>query len=87
MAQTDGVSPAFLRELVRKAALQAALSGSSTVRDEHFRAALELLEQGGSITRAMLGADGGAAASELEPGGGWTETWSGGGGDVAYDDE
>ena len=87
VAQTDGVSPAFLRELVRKAALQAARSGSATVRDEHFRAALELLEQGGSITRAMLGAGGGATA-ELELGGGWTGTWSGsgGGGDVAFDD-
>jgi hypothetical protein len=67
VARTDGVSPAFLRELVRKAALHAVLAGSPTVRDEHFRQALDLLERGGSVTRAMLGADGGAAAARLDP--------------------
>ena len=66
VAETDGVSPAFLRELVRKAALQAARAGSPRVEDVHFREALQLLEQGGSITRAMLGADGGAM-EKLDP--------------------
>jgi ATPase family associated with various cellular activities (AAA)/AAA+ lid domain len=61
VAETEGVSPAFLRELVRKAALNAARAGSPRVEDAHFREALDLLERGGSITRAMLGADGGAA--------------------------
>ena len=32
VAATEGVSPAFLRELVRKAALQAAVAGSEKVR-------------------------------------------------------
>jgi hypothetical protein len=62
---TDGVSPAFLRELVRKAALFAAKSASTEVTDAHFRAALDLLARGGQITRTMLGGDGGAALSGL----------------------
>jgi hypothetical protein len=72
VAETDGVSPAFLRELVRKAALHAARAGSSRVEDPHFREALDLLERGGSITRAMLGADGGAI-ERLDPEGEWYE--------------
>jgi hypothetical protein len=59
VAETDGVSPAFLRELVRKAALGAARSGAALVEDAHFREALDLLERGGPIMRTMLGADGG----------------------------
>jgi hypothetical protein len=35
------------------------------VVDSHFGDALALLERGGRVTRAMLGADGGAAVSEL----------------------
>jgi ATPase family associated with various cellular activities (AAA) len=62
---TEGVSPAFLRELVRKATLLAASSGAAEVADEHFREALDLLERGGQITRTMLGADGGAALDGL----------------------
>jgi hypothetical protein len=73
VAETEGVSPAFLRELVRKAALHAALAGSPRVQDAHFREALELLARGGSITRAMLGADGGAVAERLDPEDGWAE--------------
>jgi ATPase family associated with various cellular activities (AAA)/AAA+ lid domain len=72
VAETDGVSPAFLRELVRKAALHAARAGSPSVEDAHFRAALDLLAQGGPITRAMLGADGGAV-QRLNPEGEWDE--------------
>jgi ATPase family associated with various cellular activities (AAA) len=73
VTETEGVSPAFLRELVRKAALHAALAGSPRVQDAHFREALELLARGGSITRAMLGADGGAVAERLDPEDGWAE--------------
>jgi hypothetical protein len=65
VAATEGVSPAFLRELVRKATLLAATAGSDQVTDEHFRDALELLARGGDITRTMLGGDGGAAAREV----------------------
>jgi ATPase family associated with various cellular activities (AAA) len=72
VAATNGVSPAFLRELVRKAALHAALAGSPRVEDAHFREALALLERGGPITRSMLGADGGAV-ERLDPEDGWDE--------------
>jgi hypothetical protein len=65
IAATDGVSPAFLRELVRKATLFAARAGSRKVADGHFREALDLLARGGQITRTMLGGDGGAALGEL----------------------
>jgi len=85
VAATEGVSPAFLRELVRKAALQAAVAGSEKVEDTHFQTALALLESGGAITRAMLGADGGEAARRLDP-----DAWSGGGafyGGVEIDEE
>jgi cell division protease FtsH len=79
VAATKGVSPAFLRELVRKAALQAAVAGNDTVEDSHFRAALALLESGGPITRAMLGADAGKAARRPgSPGFGGAEGWVGG---------
>ncbi|HEV3377227.1 MAG TPA: ATP-binding protein [Thermoleophilaceae bacterium] len=72
VAETEGVSPAFLRELVRKAALHAARAGSPRVEDPHFREALDLLERGGRITRAMLGADGGAV-ERLEAEDAWAE--------------
>jgi hypothetical protein len=60
------VSPAFLRELVRKATLFAARAGSTQVGDDHFREALDLLARGGRITRTMLGGDGGGALGALE---------------------
>lgn len=63
---TDGVSAAFIRELVRKAALVSARDGSPTTDDTHFAEALSLLEQGGSVTRAMLGGDGGRALGGLD---------------------
>ena len=74
------MSPAFLRELVRKAVLHAARAGSVTVRDEHFREALDLLERGGSTMRAMLGADSGTA-HRLQAG----DDWAGGGGYATYE--
>lgn len=70
---TAGVSPAFLRELVRKAALFAARSAASQVTDEHFRDALGLLERGGSITRTMPGADGGQAVTRLGDADDWDD--------------
>jgi hypothetical protein len=86
LAATEGVSPAFLRELVRKAALQAAMAESEPVDDSHFRSALALLESGGSIMRAMLGGDGGAAAQGLSGEDMGGVTWSGGAvGGVIYD--
>jgi hypothetical protein len=63
IARTQGASPAFLKELVRKAALYAAEgapagAGDAPIRlnDEHFEQALrELLVGGGKLTRNLLG--------------------------------
>jgi ATP-dependent 26S proteasome regulatory subunit len=76
---TERVAPAFLRELVRKATLLAASSGSKQVTDAHFSDALALLERGGKVTRAMLGGDGGAALGGLSGDEEWDddEDWDG----------
>jgi cell division protease FtsH len=62
---TDGVAPAYVRELVRKAALLAATRDAAGVTDSDFSDALALLERGGQITRTMLGGDGGNAIRGL----------------------
>ena len=59
VARTEGASGAFIRELLRKAALFAA-DGSKriVVQDRHLDEALhELLVEGGVLTKALLGAD------------------------------
>ena len=67
--ETEGASPAFLRELVRKAVLYATAAGEETVRDEHFREGLRELDEGGRLTRSILGAGGdGAPASPASTG-------------------
>ncbi len=56
--QTEGVSPAFIRELMRKTALYAADEiGSVAIEDRHLAAALrELVVEGGTLTSVLLGA-------------------------------
>ncbi|MBS2023997.1 MAG: 26S protease regulatory subunit [Deltaproteobacteria bacterium] len=56
--RTQGVSAAFIRELVRKAALAAADERDElVVEDRHLDEALhELLVEGGGLTRSLLGA-------------------------------
>jgi hypothetical protein len=58
--RTKGVSAAFIRELVRKAALAAADEREElVVEDRHLDEALhELLVEGGGLTRSLLGAQG-----------------------------
>jgi ATPase family associated with various cellular activities (AAA) len=54
--RTDGVSAAFIRELLRKAALIAADEPAPTITDHHLDAALhELAVQGGDLLRSLLG--------------------------------
>jgi hypothetical protein len=56
--RTDGASAAFMRELVRKAAVFAADAPGEkiVVRDSHFDEALhELVVEGGDLTRSLLG--------------------------------
>ena len=55
----EGVSAAFIRELLRKAAVHSALEGEGeiVVRDRHLAAALaELMVAGGPLTMSLLGA-------------------------------
>ena len=56
--QTEGVSAAFIRELMRKAALFAADEGDELiVEDRHIEEALrELVFEGGELTKRLLGA-------------------------------
>ena len=53
--ETDGASPAFLRELLRRAALFASEEGATVVDDGHISAALGELRQGGTLTESLLG--------------------------------
>jgi hypothetical protein len=64
VGRTEGVSAAFLKELLRRAALVAADAGSAdVVRDEHMEDALrELLSDRDRLTRALLGASNARAA-------------------------
>jgi hypothetical protein len=61
VARTEGASPAFIQELVRKAALIAAeqdslADGVLRLTDDHFDVALkEMLLGGGELTRNLLG--------------------------------
>ncbi len=55
----QGVSAAFIRELLRKSAMLAALDSNDNiiVKDRHIEEALgELLFSGGPLTKSLLGA-------------------------------
>jgi ATPase family associated with various cellular activities (AAA) len=56
VSETEGASPAFLRELLRRAALFASEAGATAVDDGHISAALGELRQGGTLTESLLGA-------------------------------
>jgi ATP-dependent 26S proteasome regulatory subunit len=58
LEQTEGVSAAFIRELLRKAAIFAADEGAPiVVADRHVAEALhELVIEGGELTKRLLGA-------------------------------
>ena len=54
--RTEGASAAFIRELMRKAALFAADEASERIEDRHLDEAIhELVVEGGSLTRNLLG--------------------------------
>ena len=86
VAATSGVTASFIKELVRKSALIAAIeadgAGDLTVTDEHVNAALtELLAEGSALTRILLGGSRGSPANGRahRPGTEWLE--DGGDGD------
>jgi hypothetical protein len=61
----DGASAAFIREMMRKAALFAADESRDTVEDRHLDEAIhELVVEGGSLTQSLLGF---GSANEEEP--------------------
>ena len=56
--RTEGASPAYIKELLRKAALLAALEAkgaSAVVRDEHLARAMEELAAGGELAKRIVG--------------------------------
>jgi ATP-dependent 26S proteasome regulatory subunit len=82
VAQTEGVSPAFIEELLRKAALTATERGEANrpmqIRDEDLQNSIrELIYFGGELTQKLLGyrtgrfgfstADGAIQSSNLHP--------------------
>jgi hypothetical protein len=66
VAELEGVSPAFIRELLRRAALMAAEDGEGELRVgvQQLERALEELRTGsGALTSSLLGAEPGAAGA------------------------
>ena len=60
VARTEGVSAAFIRELLRKAALFAAEESDDpplVVRDRHLAEGLTELVAGGALTKSLLGGE------------------------------
>ena len=54
--RTEGASAAFIREMLRKAALFAADEESDRIEDQHLEEAIhELVVEGGALTRSLLG--------------------------------
>jgi hypothetical protein len=53
--ETQGASPAFLRELLRRAALLASEDEAAAVDDGHVSTALGELRHGGALTESLLG--------------------------------
>lgn len=53
--RTAGASPAYIKEMLRRAALLAALGGSGTVKHEHLDTAMTELESGSELAKRIVG--------------------------------
>jgi hypothetical protein len=53
--KTDGASPAYIKELLRKAALLATIAGSKKVETDHLDAAMKELAAGGELAKRIVG--------------------------------
>src|SRR5207302_1577358 len=54
--RTEGVSPAYIKELLRKAALHAVEEGvAGSVADRHLESAMAELAEGGRLAERLLG--------------------------------
>jgi hypothetical protein len=62
----EGATPAYIKELLRKAALLAAAEGSgTTVTGAHLEAALAELDEGGRLAQRLLGFRPGQESSDM----------------------
>jgi hypothetical protein len=55
VARTSGASPAYIKEMLRRAALLAAIAGSSAVKHEHLDQAMGELESGSDLAKRIVG--------------------------------
>jgi len=56
VARTEGASPAYIKELLRKATVLAAMAGAEmVVTGAHLQAALAELQEGGQLAQRLLG--------------------------------
>lgn len=53
--RTAGASPAYIKEMLRRSALLAAISGSATVKHEHLDQAMTELESGSELAKRIVG--------------------------------
>lgn len=53
--RTSGASPAYIKEMLRRAALLASIAGASSVQDEHLDQAMSELESGGELAKRIVG--------------------------------
>lgn len=69
VARTDGLTGAFIKELMRQAGLRAALEDRPPTSDDATAALIELLEERSTLTRRLLGqgADGADAPQPAPP--------------------
>jgi SpoVK/Ycf46/Vps4 family AAA+-type ATPase len=67
VARTDGLTGAFIKELMRQAALRAALEDRPPIGDDATSALTELLEERSTLTRRLLG-QGADGANAPQPG-------------------
>jgi ATP-dependent 26S proteasome regulatory subunit len=53
--RTGGASPAYIKEMLRRAALLAAIAGSKTVKHQHLDQAMSELESGSDLAKRIVG--------------------------------
>lgn len=69
VGRTEGVSPAYIKELLRKSALLAATEGAGRpVQERHLTAAMDELSQGGRLAERILGYRPGEPSASSAPG-------------------
>ncbi len=67
VATTDGVTGAFVKELMRQATLRAASAGTAPTADDVLAIAGDLLDERAKLTRSLLGHAGDDGSEPLHP--------------------